>query len=519
MGGNRASLRPLALAAIVGAAQAKFSSGSFHLDAGDFEHGPEYEIAKFSFLEGMAHINGKVRYKTADSNWMTSPALYLFNDDAWDAYHAAPACEDKVQHAHSLIQIGKVGNTPRMANGRREIGVPPQVLARSHPAITDLTYEQDEAIWSFKWELESTERPHGWFVIAADCALEQYNAKVSDMQYELTMLNPGDSHLPADEFGLPTVYYLAWLVMVGVGGYCLTLVKKHLAETRQKIHLVVKLLMSAWVLQFVSLTCEIIHLWRFMSNGYGSFFMDFLSELSEGLASLVISFVLICLACGWTLVETEADERKTNSVATLLRDPRAMFKGSNVGVAVCLLFIVGNTMLVFWNKASDDTFAKFHDHESSAGRTLVAIRSILGVVYLVSIVMTIKSQEARGGSEVLLGFLKKLLVFGGVWFLCFPLLVFSAGFFWHCALAHDRPSFLRGHLFDRAADRAAFAAADQRHRIVAGGVLLTQTVCLGLLAQQFLGETSTYSRLSTAWESGLLPGLGGAVTVEKGMRD
>ena len=44
-------------------------------------------------------------------------------------------------------------------------------------------------------------------------------------------------------------------------------------------------------------------------------------------------------------------------------------------------------------------------------------------------------------AEVLLGFLKKLLVFGGVWFLCFPLLVFSAGFFWHCALAHDRPSF------------------------------------------------------------------------------
>ena len=92
MGGNRASLRPLVLAAIVGAAQAKFSSGSFHLDAGDFEHGPEYEIAKFSFLEGMAHINGKVRYKTADSNWMTSPALYLFNDDAWDAWpdHAQP---------------------------------------------------------------------------------------------------------------------------------------------------------------------------------------------------------------------------------------------------------------------------------------------------------------------------------------------------------------------------------------------------------------------------------------------
>jgi hypothetical protein len=238
------------------------------------------------------------------------------------------------------------------------------VLARSHPAQTELKYEDDEAIWSFKWELESTERPHGWFIISADCALEQYNAKVSDMQYEITMLNPGDSHLPADELGLPLFYYTSWVTMVGSGCYCLTLVKKHLAETRQKIHLVVKLLIAAYLLQFLSLTCEIIHLWRYMGNGVGSFFMDFVSELLEGLSSMVISFVLICLASGWTLVETEADDRKTNSVATMLRDPRVLFKGSNAGVAICLIIMGANTALVFWNKAHDDTFAKFHDHES-----------------------------------------------------------------------------------------------------------------------------------------------------------
>jgi hypothetical protein len=249
-------------------------------------------------------------------------------------------------------------------NMGRQIGVPQAVLARSHPAETDLQYHDDEAVWSFTWELESSERPHGWFVISADCALEQYNAKVSDMQYEITMLNPGDSHLPADELGLPLFYYVSWLTMVGYGCYCLTLVKKHLAETRQKIHLVVKLLLSAYLLQFLSLTCEIIHLWRYMGNGQGSFFMDFVSELLEGLSSLVISFVLICLASGWTLVETEADDRKTNSVATMLRDPRALFKGSNAGVAICLIIMAANTALVFWNKASDDTFAKFHDHES-----------------------------------------------------------------------------------------------------------------------------------------------------------
>eukprot|EP01052_Picozoa_sp_SAG31_P016093 SAG31_NODE_1054_length_10140_cov_4.264316_10_plen_75_part_00 len=43
---------------------------------------------------------------------------------------------------------------------------------------TELTRQGDESVWSFTWEVEEHERPHGWFLIAADCALEQYNAKV-----------------------------------------------------------------------------------------------------------------------------------------------------------------------------------------------------------------------------------------------------------------------------------------------------------------------------------------------------
>jgi hypothetical protein len=90
---------------------------------------------------------------------------------------------------------------------------------------------------------------------------------------------------------------------------------------------------------------------------------------------------------------------------------------------------------------SDDSFAKFHDHESPAGRVLVGIRFFLGAVYVASIVMTIRTQQARGSSESLQAFLKRLLVFGSAWFLCFPVLVLCSGFFVHY----------------------------QRHRVVAGG--------------------------------------------------
>jgi hypothetical protein len=55
-----------------------------------------------------------------------------------------------------------------------------------------------------------------------------------------------------------------------------------------------------------------------------------------------------------------------------------------------------------------------------------------------------------------------------------------------------------------------------RHRYVAVGCLIIQSACLSGLAFQFLSGSSTYSKLSTIWESGLLPGAGGLMTATKG---
>ena len=43
---------------------------------------------------------------------------------------------------------------------------------------TSLNQVDDKYTWTFEWEIEENEKPHGWFLLAADCALEQYNAKV-----------------------------------------------------------------------------------------------------------------------------------------------------------------------------------------------------------------------------------------------------------------------------------------------------------------------------------------------------
>jgi len=90
------------LIALAGLGNAKSVSGVFHLESGDLTHGPEYEIAKFSFAIGKSKVEGRFRF--ADSHtWMSSPALYLFRDEVWDSYHNAPACDDKMEFAHKAI--------------------------------------------------------------------------------------------------------------------------------------------------------------------------------------------------------------------------------------------------------------------------------------------------------------------------------------------------------------------------------------------------------------------------------
>ena len=50
--------------------------------------------------------------------------------------------------------------------------------------------------FSFEWEVEHNVRTHGWFLVVADCALEQFNAHVPPMDYIIELYNEGFVHLP-----------------------------------------------------------------------------------------------------------------------------------------------------------------------------------------------------------------------------------------------------------------------------------------------------------------------------------
>jgi len=460
-------------------AWSKTVAGSLRLEAGDLYTGPEYEVTKYSFAIGEGRIDGKFWYKDPHT-WMTSPALYLFMDEAWEKYHEAPACVDKVSFAHASIAIGKLTQSHRdiLHEGYGKA---------NHSEIR--TLENGIVEWEFTWVIDTKVRTHGWKIIVADCALEQYNAKVPPMHFEIHLLNPGNTHLPADEFGLPRMYLFAFVAMGAFFLYLLSLLRSHFEETN-KVHLVVRLLLTAYIFQILSLACELGHLQVYKYNGYGIRALDLFSEIFEGLSQTVISFVLICLASGWTLIEVDSDEARANSVATMMKDPIRMVQGPNVAIASVILLVVLSMLLQIINKTYDDDFQKFHDHESLPGRILVMIRLALGFAFIFSLHFTIKSQEKRGGEKLVL-FMRRLMTLGGLWFLSFPLIVLLAGFLKHY----------------------------HRHRFVTIGVLLLQTISLGILGHQFMSNHSTYFRISTLADSGVLPGAGGLVRAPKVSRD
>jgi hypothetical protein len=181
-----ATLVATALVALLPAVQAKRVTGRVQLTAGDEHTGPEYEVTKYSFLVGTGLVRGKFTYRNPHT-WMTSPALYLFMDEEWDTYRNALTCDDKVAVAHASIAIGTVTRSHKEVLHKG--------VGKANKADT-VNRENGMVEFAFEWEVETKQRSRGWFLVVADCALEQFNAHVPPMVYDIEILNPGLTHLP-----------------------------------------------------------------------------------------------------------------------------------------------------------------------------------------------------------------------------------------------------------------------------------------------------------------------------------
>lgn len=126
-----------------------------------------------------------------------------------------------------------------------------------------------------------------FYLYLTDCALEWYNAKdLPKLTYDLQIKTEHLGHIPEDEKGLLTFSLLAALILSAL--YVHLIHKCIQTYTRHKqIHVFILMVVAAYSLQILSLSCESLHLIVYNWNGKGLrwrhtwFALDFVSEISQ----------------------------------------------------------------------------------------------------------------------------------------------------------------------------------------------------------------------------------------------
>ena len=475
---------------------ARTTQGEFQLSGGDDEHGPEAELTKFTFApNGHGTIVGTFWVDTAQQVQILKEKyeVWLIRDDAWDRYNAALTCVAKSELATIRFPLGvevvhrtKTGEDQALMAARHAFDFHHRIELKGKKRVF------------FKYDIDNTRARKrkgggpavtvglGYYVVMAYCDLEQYApgtlGQMPLVEWQVLALNDGLEHLSYDEYGLPTTVTVAFLILLSFEAFCVWTV---FGQSAPKMHLAVRLLLVAQTLQLTAYACELIHLSAYADDGRGSPFMDHLDEVLEAAATFIIMFELICVGCGWTLLDFgqglggeqgHGGRGATRNAMELLRNPAKIFSGGAGRSALNLaaLGVLGvaglSTLLVLMGKKEDSDFDAFHDHETTAGHLAAMMRLVLGVLFFLAVSASIRTAQ---GQQRVQQFLASLRIVGTLWFVAFPVLLFSV---------------------------EAFAHYNQ-HFVVSAGVIYLQTAAMAGLSYIFLFGNSEYAQLTNLYES------------------
>ena len=163
-----------------------------------------------------------------------------------------------------------------------------------------------------------------WYIVVADCALEFYDAKPPPLHFDITIKNNGQ-HLPSDLSGIGWVYVTNFLFMFFLGLVFVSMAVRMHRKNEKTTHLVVLLVMLAYLLQMMSLLLELLHLRRFVKDGkglrwrYSYLPADFMAEVSQGTSEFITTMTLLFLVCGWTTT-AEAESLKSSAAKVFSGD-------------------------------------------------------------------------------------------------------------------------------------------------------------------------------------------------------
>ena len=444
--------------------QAKVVKGSFRLTG----ENSEAELAKFAFSVGTGKINAKFWTNELYADTRTLK-MYFYCDEEWPKALSAPTCEDTVRFARENVALDL------MRDGKHE--------------SEDAPY-----MFSLKHTLKQNIRTHYWYFMVADCSLEIYNHQAPKVYFEVSMFNRKGEHLPADEYGMWTMHFLALLVLMCGFAYLIFVQRR---KKSSSIHLAFLILYGAFLCAILASFFELIHIWIYCSNGIGFPMLNLLSTFVESYADLLLTFLLISIASGWTLGsamvpvsslsrrgEVIHDTFLLGTFIQVMRKPMLLLRRCGSFSSIVFFgLLVGHLFLVMYScldtTYGGEDFDQFHDHEHTAGVIILWFRAFLGAVFWAIIGRNISGGVNLSGEMVI--FMKRFRFLGGFWLFSMPILVVIASIF----------------------------APYLRHPIVTGGTLLAQSSALSFMSWLFcLSKDTIFFRKSTISAGSESLGLG-----------
>ncbi len=183
---------------------------------------------------------------------------------------------------------------------------------------------------------------------------------VTAHKVQLNYLQPDGGHLPCDEFGLPFLYMMCTIGMMGYAVFYFMQLQHHQSTTGQ-IHPVTACIGIVLLLQWLAMLFEQVHLWSLESSGKGSNFSNGVSHFLSWLATSFMTAVLVLIGFGWTITSDSLGHMLSSTLG-------GAGLAAVYGIKVLIMF------MSYVGVIDSVDHAMYHDYENRSGQLVASLQ-------------------------------------------------------------------------------------------------------------------------------------------------
>ena len=326
----------------------------------------------------------------------------------------------------------------------------------------------NDIVWPLEHTVSQSIRPHVWYFALADC--DEYKEPItpSTIDYVLTMQNSDKTHFSyEDRIPAMIMPYLATFSLLALCFLCYQTHRYHqntkhsfLTSTFKNsnsvsVHPTLRNLVFGTFLFFGSTVLEYLHLRKYSQDGEGMKSYFVFAEVCQWCVGLVVSLELVSIS--WMGYFNNG--RNGSMSPTTKREKNAqIFKG------VIGIMIVFHLLAVILGRCYEESHYRANYAETVYALALIINHLALYLSYIIGLYYLHTKEQV----DMTKDFIFKLGAYGSLYFICTPVVIFSASFF----------------------------AQYLRHQIVSLGTVGVQSFALIALARLFLSRND-FTKLSS----------------------